>query len=162
MRCLQLILLFGGLCLLNSNAQSVHCLVCELIFLIDDTGLFECSFNELSNYSKSGVSSSHNVILLIDLLDLCGSTCEGILNLLDSFRVYIISLLDLLKSFFERRLCIAKKLKLGIEGSKVVVDLDGSLGNSLNDFSNLLVSLGSVVSSSSSEGSKNGSSNSKS
>ena len=147
------------LCLIDGPRQSSLSLVCELVFLVDGSSLFDSPLDELSYNSKSSISSSNQVIFLIDFLDLGRGVFERILYLLDGVGVDIVSLLDLVEGIGKGSLGVIEKLVLGIESSEVVVTLDGSLGDGLDDFSDFLIGLGGVVGNSGSDGSEDRSSN---
>jgi hypothetical protein len=94
-----------------------------LVLLVQFSGLDDRLLDQVPHNPQRGHAHAHQVVLVIDLLDLSVGARQRALDLLDGFRVGRIALLDLIERDLQLGLRLVKDLVLGIELREVVEDL---------------------------------------
>mmetsp|Transcript_28799 Transcript_28799/g.42306 ORF Transcript_28799/g.42306 Transcript_28799/m.42306 type:complete len:227 (+) Transcript_28799:28-708(+) len=142
----------------HSSVDRRHSLIRKLVFLIKFAGLLDCFLDQISDNSKSSHSTSNEIVLLVNLVDLGGSAGVGRLQLLKSLGLDITIGLYLFDGLGEGSLCLREHFIFAVQFEQVVENFDGSLADCLCNLSDLLTVLGGVVSNTGSDGSKHRSS----
>mmetsp|Transcript_14254 Transcript_14254/g.23595 ORF Transcript_14254/g.23595 Transcript_14254/m.23595 type:complete len:248 (+) Transcript_14254:104-847(+) len=154
-------LLCGILSLDDGSVESVQSLVGDLVFLVELTGLEDGLLDQISDDTKGGSRGTDKVVFVIKFRDLGLGGRQSILDLFKSRWINSSLGFQLGKGVLQRSLSLCKDLVLGIQLSQVVVNLDGRLGDSRDNLGDIVVHLGGIVGSSSSNGSKDWTTNSK-
>lgn len=126
----------------------------EVVLLIKLPSLSDSLLDEVPDHTEGGDASTDEVVLVIDLLNLAGCGVKGALELLDGVGVDLVSRLDLAEGILEAGLGLVKYLVFVIELGEVIVHLQRRLGHGRDDLTDLLISLGRVVGSGGTNGTK--------